>query len=162
MPSLFRRLRHFDIQGRQHSIIAHATCCSCQLQTPIHSQSCIDQPAISHRICASRHYPLQTRKHPPCSSASTRNVPSSRTSNNCANSVPVLLVRWSNSRRSCLLSPTALKVRRPIIYITVPVLTLAAIATVLSNWHTVLRAIHMASGMHHYQPLLYFDLLTLK
>lgn len=29
----------------------------------------------------------------------------------------------------------------------IPKLTLSAIATVLSNWHTVLRAIHMASGM---------------
>lgn len=29
----------------------------------------------------------------------------------------------------------------------IPQLTLLAIATVLSNWHTVLRAIHMASGM---------------
>lgn len=29
----------------------------------------------------------------------------------------------------------------------IPKLILAAIATVLSNWHTVLRAIHMASGM---------------
>ena len=31
-------------------------------------------------------------------------------------------------------------------------LILSAIATVLSNWHTVLRAIHMASGMLYSDP----------
>jgi hypothetical protein len=161
MPSPFQRVKHFNIQGRQHStIIAHAIHCFYQLQTSITSQSCIDQLAISPHICVSRLYPPQTRKHPPCSSASTRNVPSSRTSNNYVNSVPVLLVRWSSWKRNCLLSPTALKVRRLIVRTTTLVLTLAAIATVLSNWHTVLRAIHMASGMCCSRPLLCFALLT--
>jgi hypothetical protein len=126
----------------------HASCnCFCHLQTLIISQPCTDLPAISPRICVSRRYRHQTRKHPPCSSASTRNVPSSRTSNNCANSVPALLVRWSNWRRSYPPSRMVLRVRR-LVKIQLPVLTSAAIATVLSNWHTVLRAIHMASGMH--------------
>lgn len=91
--------------------------CTCNLRflptTNTKPQPCIGQPAISHRTCASRHYPPQTRKHPPCSSASTRNVPSSRTSNNCANSVLVSLVRWSSWKRSCLLFPMALRVYRP-------------------------------------------------
>lgn len=40
-------------------------------------------------------------------------------------------------------------------------LTLAAIATVLSNWHTVLRAIHMASGMKCCPPLRSLHMLML-
>jgi hypothetical protein len=134
----------------------HPSCdltdCFYHLQTLINSQPCIDRPAISPRICASRHYRHQTRKHRPCSSASTRNVPSSRTSNNCANSVLVSPVRWSSWRRSFPLSRMALRVRR-LVKIPLPVLTLAAIATVLSNWHTVLRAIHMASGTHCFSPV---------
>jgi hypothetical protein len=139
----------------------HASCdCFCHLQTRIIWLPCIDLPAISPRICASRHYRHQTHKHRPCSSASTRNVPSSRTSNNCANSVPVLLVRWSNWKRSYPPSRMVLRVRR-LVKIQLPVLTLAAIATVLSNWHTVLRAIHMASGMHCSSPSQSLSLLTL-
>jgi hypothetical protein len=50
---------------------------------------------------------------------------------------------------------------RRLVKIALPVLTLAAIATVLSNWHTVLRAIHMASGMHCSSPSQSLSLLTL-
>jgi DASH complex subunit DAD2 len=41
--------------------------------------------------------------------------------------------------------------------IPLPFLTLAAIATVLSNWHTVLRAIHMASGIYYPSPVPLFS-----
>ena len=149
MPSLSPRLNH--IQGQPSTLNQQEGCDltdSClDLQTAIDSATCIDLRATSHRICANPLYRPRIRKHPPCSSASTRNVPSSRTSNNYANSVLVLLVRWSNSRKNCPLFQMAPRVRLLLLLYPELKLILSAIATVLSNWHTVLRAIHMASCM---------------
>lgn len=105
-------------QGRPSTLVRQEGCdltvCSHHFQTFNCSATCIDLRAIFHRICVSRLYRARIRKHLPCSSASTRNVPSSRTSNNYANSVLVLLVRWSSLRRSYPLFQMALKVRRSV------------------------------------------------